>query len=292
MSTPVTKPRTRKSGPRVVRGTPRAGGPGPQTPSGIGAAKKKAATNAALEDLSPIGPRELREFLSGYFGRGRPLLERLLTDPNMQRAWKEIEKRYRERYPESDSAKRRRWYRRLLTEIRSGHSKALKPEPSPAKVRDSFGDIARDARALAAQLAHTENGAFDLPTYEFFPADTALLAFPDCDWPALNGADRASRASEVLEAEVWPSMPQMLTELARRAEERAAEAMVEKRFTQRSTRDRQATHFLRYMAEYFRESLGGPLEGTLARIASVVFDKPIHPETVKRALRSGNKGGA
>jgi hypothetical protein len=84
----------------------------------------------------------------------------------------------------------------------------------------------------------------------------------------------------------------MLEEMARRAEHLAAAAMTRPMFSENQTRDRKVTHFMRYMAEYFRENLGGPMEGTLARITSIVMEQNITSAAVKRALRHAAKGGA
>ena len=85
-------------------------------------------------------------------------------------------------------------------------------------------------------------------------------------------------------------MTGLLEKLGQRARTHAKEAMSENRTVDRETYDWQLNYFVRRLAIYFRQHLDGPMEGTLANIASVVFEKQIDKKLVRQALRY-EKGG-
>jgi len=226
-------------------------------------------------DFLSSAPEELVTLLSKIY-KGKDILRRLLTDSRMKRSWTLIGKR----------CSRAQGYLKLWNEIVYTLGKSRKPEPSRAKTRDGFLKIAEAAEKLATTIT---NGLLDRLTYEFFPADEAQLAFKVEHWSALGPDERYHVAHQNLA--YWPAMTGLLEEFARYAEMCAEEAFTEKRTVDRETYDRQLNVFVRRLASYFRKHLGGPMEGTLANIASVVFDRQIDKKLVKQALPH-EKGGA
>jgi len=226
-------------------------------------------------DFLPHAPDALVKLL-GKISSGKDILRRLLTDPKMNRSWALIGQRC------SDAED----YRRLWSEIVYALKKACFPPPSRAKVRDHFRRIAKDAETLANRITE---GPLDRETYEFFPDDDAEDAFKVENWAALRPDERLDVADRNLAR--WPSMTGLLEEFARRAKTHAEEAMSEKRTVERDTHDRQFNYFVRHLAGYFRKHLDGPMKGTLANIASVVFERDIDEKLVRQAL-SHEKGGA
>ena len=226
-------------------------------------------------DFLPSAPEALVNLLS-RISRGKDILRRLLTDPRMKRSWTEIGKR-------CSGAQN---YRRLWYEIVYALLKIKHPKPSRAKTRDQFLRMAADAEKLADTTA---DGPLDRLTFEFFPDDEAQLAFKVSNWATLGVEKRLKLAYQNLAW--WPSMTGLLEEFAQHARKCAQEAMLEKRTVDRETYDRQFNDFVRCLAGYFRQHLGGPMETTLANIASVVFDRQIDKKMVRQALRH-EKGGA
>jgi len=226
-------------------------------------------------DFLPSAPDALVNLLS-QTSRGKDILRRLLTDPRMKRSWVLIGKRCSSTWD----------YIKLWNEVVYVLLKIQNPEPSRAKKRKHFLGIAKDAEKLASTIT---NGPLDRLTFEFFPENEAYLAFKVNNWPALGKEERLEVAR--LNLAWWPSMTGVLEEVARRAKTHAEEAMSEKRTVDRDTPDRQFNYFVRHLASYFCKHLDGPMEGTLANIASVVFERQIDKKFVKQALRH-EKGGA
>ncbi len=226
-------------------------------------------------DFLPNAPDALVELHSKVL-RGKDILRRLLTDPRMKRSWALIGQR----------CSGAQDYLRLWSEIRYALQKSRLPEPPRAKVRDHFLRIAKNAEKLANTIP---DGPLDRLTYEFFPDDEAQHAFKTDNWSGLRTDERDDVAHRNIAR--WPSMTVLLSEFARRASTLAEEAMSKNRTVDRDTDDRRLIYFIRHLAQYFRQHLGGPMEGTLANIASIVFERQIELKLVRQALRH-EKGDA
>jgi hypothetical protein len=230
-----------------------------------------------MSDYLPHVPRALiHRYEHPNSFKGKDILRRLLTDPRMKRTWKMLEKRCT---AASD-------YTRLWSQINHALAKSRTAEPSRTKRRDDFLGVVRDAEQLAKDI---DNGLLDRLAYEYFPDYLAQSVFRADQWPVLGPDDRYRSAHRRIA--LWPSITDLLAEVARHAERCAKEAMRENRVVERDTRDRELNYFVRYLAKYFRTHLKGPMEGSLANIASVVFEKAIDQKHVKQALRH-EKGGA
>jgi len=250
----------------------------------------------------------------------RQLLERLLTDPRMDLAWHEIEKRLstdlskqpkawrgRDRVPASQhkkSAAKRGFeasfrmtdrdialrhmeseYENLWLEIlyAVSRSSAKRPLEPRARIRVRFLRIGRDAEKLAGAIAETQ---LDFLAYEYFPDDLARAAFKVKNWHRLAPDARNKKARRRLGGASWPSMTDLLVELAKRADQVAKEAFTKRRIVDRDTWDRSFNYFIRHLNRaYFSPYLHGPMDKTLARIATVVFNKEFDQESVRRARR-------
>ncbi len=215
-------------------------------------------------------PRDL-VYLHSNIHKGKNILGRLLTDPQMERSWLLIEKRY---FGAPD------FYKNLWSEIHYIFLKSHTPEPPRAKVRQRFLRIARNAKELAEAI---NDGPLDRVTYEFFPGDVAQFAFLNGNiakanqrrgarrnidkailaakrnWSEFGPEERDTIAHWAIES--WPSMTDLLSEVARCAEMVAEAARTNKRIVERDTQDRQVNYFVRHLAKYFRKHLQGPMEG-------------------------------
>jgi len=226
-------------------------------------------------DFHPSAPKTLVNLLR-RISRGKDILRRLLTDPRMKRSWALIGPRC----PDEQD------FERLWSEIVYALVKSRTPERSRAKMRDHFLGIAKDAEKVATSLT---NGPLDRLILVFFSDDEAKIAFTVENWSRLEPEERFQVADPKLAC--WPSMTGLLKELANQARRCANEAITNKRIVDRDTYDRRFNYFVRHLSQYFREHYGGPMEGTLANIASAVFEREIDRKLVRQALRH-KKGGA
>ena len=108
--------------------------------------------------------------------RGKDTLLRLLTDPRMETAWKEIDKRLFKdpkvrRWDQARQyAHRVTWYQRIWDQIQDALMRSCVPPPPRTKKRDRLNRVAEEAKKLADSIA---NGPLDRLSFEFFPIDMA-----------------------------------------------------------------------------------------------------------------------
>ncbi len=145
-----------------------------------------------------------------------------------------------------------------------------------------FIRIAQLAEELSSAIAE---GPLDCLIYAFFPSDIAKRIFKENRWSALAIDERFHIASGIIHDESWPSLTDVLEELAMQAGRESSKAKYEKRYAVNNTQDREANHFIQSLNSYLRPHLGERTRQTLAAIASVVFNTPIDGDFVKRALR-------
>lgn len=219
---------------------------------------------------SEIAPRELHE-LRQRVHKGAAILDRLLSDKKMRRPWLEIDKRIK--------ASRDVAYQRLWGELVTLLQRSKKTEPSRADVKKEWHGVATKASELAALV---RNGRLDLRAFRFYTDDVARMVFSK-KWRELDQWQQQDIAYRM--AIEWPTLPELLDELAAKAKDLADSAMKEPRLVERTTRDRQLNYFIRGLANYFKANFGGTMNGTLAAIASVVFERNIGIDVVKRSLR-------
>jgi len=227
------------------------------------------APSALIELYLKINAKILRTQVNGKVIE-RDLLWELLCDSQMECAWGQLAKR------RLTSAN----YRRLWSEITSALSKSRQPEPSRVSKQRHFVSIATAARSLSNMLSE---GPLDRLIYEYYPPQMAEVALATSNWASMAMDERCALAHKKLDW--WPSIPQLLEEVARHAEELSKQALIEERLAHNETADRQVNYFLQYLARHLRSHFGAPMKRVLADIASVVFQKPITPELVKAALR-------
>jgi hypothetical protein len=248
-------------------------------------------------DFLPSAPEELVKLLS-KISRGKDILRRLLTDPRMKHSWSLIENRcssaqgYLKLWSEIFDTWRISLTREqpLTKEREDTMWKSRGQELPRAKMKNKYLKIAKDAEALATRVA---DSPLDRLAFDFFPHDRVQNFFTVKNWSTLDYNARCEGIGETTHD--WPSMTDLLEELARSAKTHAEMAMSEKRIADRETPDWKRNYFVRRLAYYFREKLGGPMQGTLANIASVVFERQISQKFVKQALRHKiipSKGGA
>jgi hypothetical protein len=155
---------------------------------------------------------------------GRFILYRLLTDPTMDEAWREIEKRlfrdWKRRLDEAARyAHRAEWYPRIWKEIYYAFLRSNADPPSRRAKRDHFNSIAKITRDLAGKIA---SGPLDRLSYEFFPIDKAEIAFRAPKWSGLGSDERRRIADRKMKQ--WPSLTDLLEEVIRDADRYAKEA--------------------------------------------------------------------
>ncbi len=253
----------------------------------------------ALGKAPPILARWRRR---GISPREKSLLTCLLSDPRMESAWKEIDKRLSANLRINSSKKFSKnkdpfgitrqqaldvRYFQLWRQIGWALRQSAGKEASRKEERVRFQGIAVDAQRLASRIS---DGPLDRLAYEYFHTDLAIVLFRKQEWSNLPSDQKAKLANRRIDP--WPSMTDLLMELAEQAQKCAEGALTRTRIVDRDTQDRQSNYFIRHMTGYFRENFGGPMHGVVAAISSVVLTTPIDEETVKRALRHvKHKGG-
>lgn len=218
-----------------------------------------------------IALHKTRPFVKGY-----AILGRLLTDDRMKRPWHFIGKRI-----STDDQVMLLWdeiaYRLQM-------SRSVNSRESRAVRRARFHRIVRSVQRLQTQIAE---GPLDSRIYEYFSPDTmAILGEPS--WPTLDPQQRRSFAAGLLCH--WPALPEILSQLEAHALRLAHDALTEMRVAERRTRGQGENYFIRSLSTYFRENLGGPMNGSLAAIATVVLKKEIDLEVIRQALRHQKRG--
>lgn len=208
-------------------------------------------------------------------GKGYRQLELLVTHPDMERAWQELSKRTK---PDDKS-----YGMRLFTEIVAilHWARPTTLRLRRAEERSKLLAIAKQAEALAKAI---ESGPFDMQAYELFPADVMKIN-GIADWSTRGGLSRAALAHDLLPT--WASFPEMLRELAARAQIQAHEAMSRPRVVDRQvdTEAYRQLYFVRVLMGFMAKEFGSPLYGTVARIASAVLESGFTKEDVEKMTK-------
>jgi len=181
-------------------------------------------------------------------GRGRALLEELLCNRSMQRAWNIIQK----------SVQSDRDYQKLWTAIVSAKLTARRGIVSSTGRRKKYNDIAKTAKELSRMIAEPQDeppsgtallytGDLDLQAYELLPEDVAsILGAPK--WTTMTSEERSAWAYSLLDG--WPTMVELLDQLVIRAE-RLGNVTVS--LVERDQGHAREAIFSRYMYHHFRE---------------------------------------
>ena len=208
----------------------------------------------------------------------RAVLCRLLKAPKMSRAWRELNKRVNSGDMPSREAYKRLWgainYSLLQANRNSNPQEMGKPSYENGE-RKYSRKIAKDASQLANALL---DGPFDLCAHEFFPNKVVELA------RGSNFQDLSGDLQQHLSLE-WTELRDLLNELARKADAHADRPRVVGKWTH----EFRSNYFIRALAPHFLHYFGGPMEATLAAIATVVLNRDgsraLTDKDVKRALR-------
>jgi hypothetical protein len=136
--------------------------------------------------------------------------------------------------------------------------------------------IAKDASQLANALL---DGPFDLCAHEFFPSEVVGLA---------RGSNLQDLSGDLQQQSLsleWTELRDLLNELAHKALAYADRPRV----VGKRTHEFRSNYFIRALAPHFLHYFGGPMEATLAAIATVVLNRDdfraLTDKDVKRALR-------
>ncbi len=197
----------------------------------------------------PNAPRALVKLHAEHkIVRGRSLLEELLCNRNMKRAWNIIQK----------SVQSDKDYEKLWLRIISAMLRARPGIVSSTGRREKYNDIAKAAKRLSRMIAEPQHvptsgtalpytGDLDFQAYELLPEDVAnILGAPK--WTTMTSDERSDWAYALLDA--WPTMVELLDQLAIRAEQLGNVTVSS------VARDRghaREVIFSRYLYDHFRE---------------------------------------
>lgn len=261
-------------------------------------------------------PRALRILHKRTPGsRYHTLLGRLLTAPTMRGAWKEIDARLAHlsppQGPPRDFARSRKEeaYHKLWDEILYALTlcqQRLEPRSSIAKRFDQLAldaielaeaisserletprevqDVRKASRRKVATHQPAVSRSLDRMAFEFFPHSDAIQAFRSPQWPTLRSSERSHLARTFLRP--WPSMSDLLRELAMWAIHESHTLRNTPRLVDRTRKDRHVSVFIRHLYRaFFQPLLDGQMASTLAHIAALVLQEDVSRETVVKILR-------
>lgn len=228
---------------------------------------RDAGTGGSTRYLRNAPPALIQ--LHGRVGNGSSVLARLLTDARMRRSWTTLP-----RYIKRDVE-----WRGLWSEIANALHQAKTPKLRRARNRDSYRRIGSAVRKLAGSI---EGGVLDLKAYEVFPNEVMNINGA-ASWQRLDSLERAEKAGQLLNE--WPSVPEMLQELAVIADALCSDAMQAPSPVERLTRASRTTAFVWQLSAYFNRTYGQPLYGTVAAIASVALDEDVTKGFVAQVVK-------
>ncbi|MFP6558224.1 hypothetical protein WJ542_07825 [Paraburkholderia sp. B3] len=220
----------------------------------------------------------IKRYDTKVIGRGRDILERLITRAEMDGAWRTLGKHARH----ADHA----WL--LFREIVVIEDASRKP---PTKLRsaerDDYLKIAGQAQELSLAIA---DGALDRRVYEFFSSE-AMDINGIAGWENLDGMTRVTCAHSLLRE--WPPIIDILDALARQAENLASEAMLKSRVVERvsgQSDDFRKLYFVRELAKYIASEYAKSLHSTVADITNVVLDTSLIGVEISKIVKPPKKG--
>ena len=218
--------------------------------------------------------RLIRAYEDREFSNGRVLLGRLLGKDSewIKSPWTELS-----RHVQTDE----KWLR-VWSAISSAKAKSNKVANSRHKTRAEERD---DYQALATKFAELangiENGPLNVLTYELWEQE---------DWAALHKADlnkmpaeqRCAVAHQLLRH--WPSAPDLLRGLERRASMLASDAMKKRRPDARSSGDKELRTFVWHLGQEFSLIFKQQKLGTVMTIAEITFNRVEEHQQLSRSF--------
>lgn len=132
-----------------------------------------------------------------------------------------------------------------------------------------------------------EASSLHLRVFEFFPGEVMGIN-GIVGWGNQDSLLRSENAHRLLRE--WPSLSEVLQQVATTADDCAAKAMKRRALVVRKTRASQEIAFVRALAIYFTSQFDRPLYGTIAAIATVALGRPIEKASVAQAVTRQRKG--
>lgn len=205
-------------------------------------------------------------------GPGGKLLTKLLTDNQMDKAWRDINRKFK-----SDEDSIKRLWQEILFIYRQVHRDTFRWR----KKKDDFAAIARGAEDL---LKAIDDADFDRLILEFVPAELMDdICGPGVSkpWCELDVLEKHARAAHLLVA--WPSIVQVvqgLRDVAEIEQERVSDdAQV---YLRERGNDRL---FAKKLLAYFFEHLGAKPSSTVARITNSLFETDLTDRQVRDMIQ-------
>ncbi|SPA46774.1 hypothetical protein [Cupriavidus taiwanensis] len=243
-------------------------------------------------------------------GKGRNLLQSLLSHPDMESAWSTLRDRATQRQGSkpADNARTRGcltaempgdyptpllqeivdkpgdYATRLFQEIVVIEQESRRPVVTRrSEDREQYLNIARQAHKLAAAIA---NGPLDKLAHEYFPNE-AMATNGATNWGQLNELERITQAHALLPE--WPPFTALLGALEDLANKLADQAMCEPRIVERASQQKandRRLYFVRALAAYIREQFDAPLYGVVASISNAILSETLSESDVSGFVNS------
>jgi hypothetical protein len=210
--------------------------------------------------------------------KGAKVLKLLLTHADMELAWRELARHA------SNKDHATRLFSELVFILHTLRRHVILRR---SEERDEYLAIAEQAERLASSI---ENGPLDKLAFENFPGEVMHIN-GIAEWEKQNGLERSTHAHELLRA--WPSVTDMLRELANQANALANEAMTKPRVVERRRgavdpdADRNL-HFVRELARYIKREYGSSLYDVVAHMSNAILGTGFSKREIKRMIEEAS----
>jgi len=199
----------------------------------------------------------------------KDFLYRLITNKEMNFAWRELSKHKRD---ECHAEK-------LFKEIVFIESQSRKPAVSRREEKKKFLEIAKQAQTLVRAIT---DGPLDKLVYEYFSAETMNSNGIE-NWENIGNMERNYISLHLLIE--WPAFTDILKILEAHAIKLGDEAMIKKVTVERQKKGSRELYFVRELTKYVKSEYGSPLYGTIANISNAVLCADLTKGNVERMVR-------
>jgi hypothetical protein len=223
-----------------------------------------------MNNFVKSAPRALIQWYeTNSFRQESDFLDRLITHPEMDLAWRELSKR------NSNENHATRLFMEIVYIERESRSVGQRR----SEEQEKFLSIAKHARWLAAAIA---NGPLDMLVFNFYSAET-MNTNGIANWENKCKMERNLLPYNLLRE--WPPLVKILKSLEKQAIKLGGEAMKQPRIVDRQKENYRQLHFVRALTEYVKFEYGSPLYGTVARISNTVLGTVLTKEKIEKMVR-------
>lgn len=218
-----------------------------------------------------LAPKSLIDlYESGTVHNGKLLLYKLITDYDMNNAWNELSKRV-----SSDKDWEEIFNLIRYAKLKSNQISRVK---SDTEIKSDYVRLSKKLESLSSEIKDT---IFDIRAYDFF-SDEVLFMNGLGHINKLDSLDRYSAASKILK--YWPTSSELLQDMSKKIRDEVDKVSFELRSSRKQNESFKEREFIFTLARSFEKKFNANLYGTIAYIATAVFQKVFDKDTVKKIL--------